>query len=40
MGYSPWGHKDSDTAQLRHCDWGSLVAQTGKNLPVMQKTRV
>ena len=23
MGYSPWGHKDSDTAQLSHCDWGS-----------------
>ena len=46
-GYSPWGHKVSDTTeQLGHsthllCDpWASLVAQMVKNLPVIQETWV
>ena len=34
MGYSPWGHKESDTTEgLTLSLWPSLVAQMVKNLP-------
>ena len=34
MGYSPWGHKESDT------NGASLVAQRLKRLPPMRETRL
>ena len=48
MGYSPWGHKESDTTKQlstaqhgRFCFiWASLVAQLVKNLPALWETRV
>ena len=36
VGYSSWGHKESDTTEQLTL-WASLVAQTVKNLPVMQE---
>ena len=39
--YSPWDCKESDTTeQLTLSLWASLVAQTVKNLSVMQETQV
>ena len=38
MAYSPWGHKESDTTEQFH--FTSLLAQSVKNLPAMQETRV
>ena len=50
VGYSPWGHKESDmterTAHKIMIDYdsvlvgASLVAQLVMNLPAMQETRV
>ena len=41
MGYSPWGRKESDTTERFHFHRvGFPVAQTIKNLPVVQETRV
>ena len=39
MDYSPWGHKDSDTTE-RLSLLASVAAQTVKNPPAMQETRV
>ena len=42
-GYSPWGHKESDTTEQLSTapeKWASLVAQTVKNLPAMLEARV
>ena len=36
MGYSPWGHKESDTTK----QLTTLLAQTVKNLPAMRETWV
>ena len=41
MGYSPWGHKESDmTEQLSLSLWAFLVGQLVKNPPAMQETPV
>ena len=48
VDYSPWGCKELDTTEQLRLSlfynlppfWASLVAQTVKNLPVKQKTRV
>ena len=45
MGYSPWGHKESDTTErlthtLRLVTLALLVAQTVKNLPTVRETQV
>ena len=44
MGYSPWGHKESDMTEVTQhaCKWlkrASLMAQQVKNLPAMQETQ-
>ena len=39
MGYSPWGHKESNMTE-RLSLTRSQVAQMVKNLPAMQKTQV
>ena len=40
-GYSPWGHKESDTTeQLSLSLWAFLVGQLVKNPPAMQETPV
>ena len=36
VGYSPWGHKESDTTK----QLTTLLAQTVKNLPAMRETWV
>ena len=42
MGYSPWGHKESDTTEPLPLSLSraSLVAQTVMNLPAMQEIQV
>ena len=46
MGYSPWGHKESDMSERLHFlsssryEGASLVAQLVKNLPSIWETRV
>ena len=51
VGYSPWGHKESDTTErltghfsvsciMYNEKWAFLVAQLVKNLPTMQETPV
>ena len=46
MGYSPWGHKESDMSERLHFlsssryEGASLMPQMVKNLPAMQKTWV
>ena len=43
MGFSLWGHRESDTTErLSHMDTcvASLVAQIVKNLPAMRETWV
>ena len=47
MGYSPWGHKESDTSEQLHIDVDfvlifmiTLIAQLVKNSPAMQETPV
>ena len=45
VGYSPWGHKESDTTERLHFTFCvlrclSLVSQMVKNLPAMQETWV
>ena len=39
MGYSPWGHKESDTTERLHFHF-HFVAQLVKNLPAMPETWV
>ena len=50
MGYSPWGHRESDMTEQAHTSMfhlfavsmltAFLVAKMVKNLPAMQKTQV
>ena len=43
MGYSPWGHKESDTTERLYFhfqSWASQVAQTVNCLPAMWETWV